>query len=127
MSWGIVVYVIRSAWEWFASRFIRRDHLLDMRGGSYRGGHLHPTEQVLYASFAALTSYVKIERKWLDWMVAETFHDPFLIELQESAREVLELYEWWQKRKFEDMLQGYRLEDDEMLHRLVDVRRNMWT
>jgi hypothetical protein len=47
-----------------------------------------------------------------------------------AKKEIEDLYAWWQERKLRDDMTGKDepgyLQDNEMLHRLIDVRMHLW-
>jgi hypothetical protein len=133
-----------------------RYHMLDLRnpgpGIDYTYGWLDRDTVILYAAFTCLRQFVEKEEpedptKWstddgCDWSEHKKHHD-----------EVMALYDWWMRERLEDIaaeekawdacyndhkdeearqvwLDTQQLNEDreqEMLIRLVNVRRYMWT
>lgn len=81
---------------------------------------------LLHACFQLLTDFVEQEmqgKDYPDWNATE--------ESRRARKEIGDLYSWWQERKLRDDLKGREepdyLQDNEMLHRLIDVRMHLWT
>lgn len=127
-------------WYWMRARFIYRYHLVDMRNppNDYHWGYIDPCAALFYASFAILKGYVEKEDPFnhLDWNWDKKH--------AAAGKEIKALYVWWTKgrKKAVDALdklseknypkyvkQVDRLEekDDEMLLRLMKVRKFLWT
>lgn len=49
-------------WYWFKSKYIRRDHLLDLRNPEYRWGWVDRSERLVYANFNLLKEFIERER-----------------------------------------------------------------
>lgn len=85
---------------------------------------------MLHACFQLLTNFVEKEmhaQDYPDWEATE--------QTKNAKKEMEELYNWWQQwqkekikdssTSFEDM--NNHLKENEMLKRLIDVRKYMWT
>lgn len=125
-------------------------HLLDLRNEAcgYRGGYANKDTLMLYACLNLLQQYVEEERPFevIDWSSSPG--------CQDAAKEIKVLYQWWtQDRKrlaaaleaqwealdWKQVLSGKRSKehtaspryikdvDDEMLQRLIKIRRYLWT
>jgi len=176
-------FKIKQAWyrcirplRLFFRTHISRLHLLDMRSKmhDYIGGYVDPSEQVLYANFAILKTFVEREKvfQFLGLQIVngkvtgrDIGDDPDIPYYQE----IYDLYEWWTctrnkeslalselssrvtysmvetadkdptygklyqvewkgpHKEHTDAQQAFDDRDDEMLLRLIKVRRQLWT
>lgn len=148
--------VIRDAWYWLQCHTLRsyRFHLLDIRkpgpGIDYTHGWLDRDTVILYAAFTCLRQFVEIEKP-VDPTLCDDGND--WSEHKKRHDEVMALYDWWMRGRLEDIAaeerawaihekdhrdEGTRrvwidarqfVEDreQEMLERLIKVRRYMWT
>jgi hypothetical protein len=135
-------------------------HWLDLRdkygpAGGYTYGYMDPQEQLGYAAFAVLVSFVEKEAPWLKtYPVREPEHSDWWYA---TYVELHELYNWWtvqRKAEYEaddQLYDQYKVLDkndpnykvlqeawmdsrnrqdkklNEMLVRLIAVRKGMWT
>jgi len=84
---------------------------------------------LLYAAFQILEDFVKYEKGHF----YENVYELYLPDGEERARNeeahwniIRELYSWWQRRKNDNDYDNYK-EDNQMFHKLIDVRENLWT
>ena len=83
-------------------------------------------EIILHACFQLLKDFIEKEKEiieQIDWK-----HDK---EIEKAKAEIDFLYNWWMKRfhdeeDFNNLTQRYE-EDNQMLKRLVDVRKYLWS
>ena len=91
-------------------------------------------ELILYAAFQIFEDYINKEKPveftsdvYADYV--EAFDEEHAQERDDAWRTIRELYAWWGLRKnLEDhnYLDDYE-NDDKMLHKLVEVRKYLWT
>lgn len=108
---------------WIRSHTYRKYHYLDIRTPNYHWGYLDRDTAMLYACFNCLKEFVEKEDPFnvTDWK-----HD----EIKRAAKkEILELYNWWTKKRFISKLSLFKEydKDQEMLIRLIKVRGHLWT
>ena len=134
---------------WLRTHTVHRYHIIDMRypKNGYKWGWIDRSEAVMFAAFATLVDFVENEYPGLvDWSYHQAEHDEFMA-----------LYRWWTKERAEEhaayerfsdevlhgwpdrqpkpddrarmneMSEALEAKDQEMLHRLVEVRRILWT
>ena len=86
---------------------------------------------LVFAAFQILEDYVNKEDTHFHEDVYKTYKEGGYDEdrCREEERdwnEIRVLYGWWQKRKAEKYADDYD-QDNEMLHRLINVRKYLWT
>lgn len=143
--------------KWYLVYLWSRPHLVDTRDKvyGYSGGYIDKDEQLLLASFRLLTDFVEKEKPF-DIIYTDkepTLEDAQkwccgpdtlqgLIEQHKTGQEIKALYTWWtvERPKEHSVVEAlqwnegrFKLEadlvkkDDEMLHRLINVRQGLWT
>lgn len=132
---------------WFRSRFVPSCRFHVVNTGLSPGWH-DVDERILYACMALLCSYVEDEQG------GEVGFPGFAVGTPEADAEALTIYRWWRHQRSADreregalLMAWYsaspRTEeafraaidaeaendarDQEMLHRLIDIRRSLWT
>jgi hypothetical protein len=110
-------------WYWFRCHTFTRYHALDMRNRFYYWGWQDRCDLLLYASFNLLCQFIEEE------------HPPKEIDGEENAHwnkaynEMYVLYNWWKTERKEyhnNMRKEGEDKDQEMLHRLVEIRQFLW-
>jgi len=141
-----------SDWKWRIIDLFRRPHMLDTRSFyGYNGGYIDPCEQMLYANFAILKKYLdedpyNIRDEYSD----EEIDEKGLRAQQDHYDEAQDLWKYWtvdkleMEAEYQKLLQEWykdksrkpkwiNLKDkiekteDEMLIRLMKIRRGLWT
>ena len=79
---------------------------------------------ILYACFQLLKDFVEKEKEiiaQIDWE-----HDE---EIKKAKQEIDFLYSWWLERldREDDLDEKQYLEDNQMLKRLIEIRKYLWT
>jgi len=119
---------LHDAWYWLKCRVWHRYNVVVCRA-------LPPTRLdrdylLLYAAFLILEDFIKQEHPWeLTGDVAAGYAECSEELIEEATRmwiTVRELYAWWQSRKANPEHDDYD-EDSAMLHKLIAVRRFLWT
>ncbi len=121
---------LETAKYWLRTHTYNRYHMLDLRNPFYDWGWVDCDNQILYASFNILKSYVEAEMTTIDW----EWDEPH----QEVGAEIRALYDWWTvERKAEhdaltnkydyDAEEAFAEKDQLMLHRLIIVRSYLWS
>ena len=93
---------------------------------SLSNGWQDKDDVILHACFQLLKDFVEQEKemiKIIDWNHTE--------EQKNAKAEIDFLYNWWMKRNhdendFEKINEQYE-EDNQMLKRLIDIRKHLWT
>lgn len=127
--WRRVYFGIDQAWYWLRTHTVDRYHMLDLRCHEYKWGWRDRDMLILYACFNLLQAYVEQEDPFgfIDW-------DDNLV-AQHIGNEIRALYAWWtEERPMRNQIQSsyeayesFDIEDDEMLLRLMKIRRHLWT
>lgn len=141
---------------WLRCHTFTKYHIIDIRGqDGYKWGWLDRDHAMYLACFKLLTEFVELEdptvgqrteadyRGDLDETEWLEFHRPSIIPQLEREVEVRALYDWWKTGRKQEWDACYaasnlketkwdeftRLEekDEEMLMRLMKVRRSLWT
>lgn len=121
------------AFVWFLKyHTTHRYHLLDLRSpvNGYRWGWLETNDEILFASFAALVSFVEVQKGFeghIDWDADN--------EQKNVRSEALALYGWWTKERSEErkdtkpIIEEEQLnkKDDDQLRKLIAIRHHLWT
>lgn len=100
-----------------------RSNLLNLRSPDYEGGWCDVDFKIVQACFNLLRQYVEVERglRAIVW----ASHDQKTVK-----REIQALYYWWTvtrpRRPDKDCLFAGYDEDQEMLLRLIAIRRALW-
>ena len=86
---------------------------------------------LLYAAFQLLEDFIEKEEPWeFAGDVYATYvtdcSEDYSRERAAEWQKVRDLYAWWKDRKYNDDHDDYE-EDSKMLHKLIDVRGNLWT
>ena len=140
---------IAHLWYWFRCHTYTRYHVLDLRSKEYgyKWGYGDPVEMVLIANFRILQNFVEKEHPDIGSMEVKDHadHDSQWMELIESQvkdeKEIRFLYDWWmitrpqlvaslrkaERRQYSELSDEIDRQDDEMLVRLMAVRRRLWT
>ncbi len=144
--------LVKEPWYWVRTHTYNRYHIIDMRypRNGYEWGWLDRDRAILFASFAVLVDFVEKEYPgYVNWESDD--------EHKKAREEFIELYNWWTAgRKVEHDAHDKRLnehygnrpfrevakadrdrlhemsdaldkKDQEMLHRLIEVRGVLWT
>lgn len=136
-------------WYWLRTHTYNRYHILDLRNkvDGYDWGWIDADAQILYACFNILVSFVEKESPevglaktpeefWPDheWQEGERESLQRHIEREQEVRAI---YDWWvtERKKEKDESEKGDFEkqaelsdkDNEMLIRLMKVRRSLWT
>lgn len=142
-------------WYWLRTHTYNRYHILDLRNkvDGYDWGWIDADAQILYACFNILVSFVEKEsptvgnhktpEEWMspdhEWQEGEREH---LQEQIDKELEIRAIYDWWktERKKAKDdsekesttiamfeKREAFDAKDEEMLIRLMKVRRSLWT
>jgi hypothetical protein len=139
----------RELFYWLRERLWYKHHLLDIRGGDYRGGYMDRCEMIIYANFRILKDFVEREMDVVNWEWNDVHSN--------IAKELRDLYQWWTvdrqkeadaiwvhdnnkewadmtpEERHESSLRGQAREDafeakqEANLIRLIKIRRYLWT
>lgn len=117
--WGRFLNRIGNAKWWVLHRIHPRYRYNIVRTGLPPGYYDKP-ELILHASFSLLANFVEREKpgEHIDW----SHDDPH----QKAWSEIQDLYQWWQKRCVDESPDA-DADDQNKLHRLIDVRKYLWT
>ena len=149
-AWWRVKHTVEDAIRWVRAHTTRRRHVLDLRNQWYRYGWCDKDVLMLYAAFALLKDFVEKEKAFerIEWDDREHGGESY-----GAYSELKELYDWWtilraqDLKAFEELFEAVSRDtwsadnfaicdqaeksladkDDEMLLRLVKIRRRMWT
>lgn len=120
--------LLHNSWYWLKCRLWYRYNVVVCKP-------LPPTWQdrdylLLYAAFQILEDFIRKEQPWEFTGDVYTEYAEYNIE---SARQrdkdwkvIRELYTWWSLRKDNDEHDDYE-EDTKMLHKLINMRKYLWT
>ena len=123
-----LIYRLQNAWYWLKCRLWHRYNVVVCRALSPTW---HDRDYLLvYAAFQILEDFVTKER-------GHFYEDVYALYLpgfgDKAARardlewqRIRLLYDWWQRRKDDPDYDNYD-EDSAMLHKLIDIRANLWT
>lgn len=121
-AWLRSAYWPSKIWYWFRCHTFTRYHALDMRNKFYSWGWQDRCDLLLYASFNLLCLFIEQE------------HPPKEIEGEDNVhwdkayKEMYALYNWWKNERKELFNNKEAADkDQEMLHRLVEIRQYLWT
>ena len=148
-----ITMTLQHWWYWFRSNTYNRYHIIDLRsdvGVKYDWGYLCGDTIMLLACFNQLRIFVEKQDGLWFLQQPEPKWDDTISDLEKKSyeedvaiyKEIKELYDWWVsgrqaeigERELNECL--YRLEgsgystsdrDDEMLIRLMRVRKHLWT
>lgn len=124
-------------YHWIRCHTWNRYHIIDIRNESdYDWGWIDRDRAMFLACFKILEDFVEKEdpdvglRKPEDYSVVDD--DGSLARQLEWEREIRALYIWWTEDRPRALLDGWRThdedrKDDEMLARLMKVRKHLWT
>jgi len=93
---------------------------------SLSNGWRDKDDVILHACFQLLRDFIEQEKEMIE--IIDWEHDE---EQKQAKSEIYFLYNWWKERfhneeDFDKIKQQYE-EDNQMLKRLIDVRRYLWT
>jgi len=122
-------YSLTNAWYWLKCRLWHRYNVVVCRA-------LPPTWHdrdylLLYAAFQILEDFVQKEQPWeFAGDVYATYvtdcGEKFACDRAAEWQTIRDLLAWWRSRKNDDEHDDY-YEDTAMLHKLIDIRGNLWT
>lgn len=131
--------------NWLRSRTIRRHHILNLcnKANNHEPGYCDVREKILYANFALLAYFLENdnEAKIVDWEGspehALVYGEMWVLhrwfnEERPAAWDVLNgygkgIYESWTGNQWFDYENALEDKDDEMLGRLLKIRRWLWS
>ena len=133
--------IVSNAYYWLRCHLWTRYHIINISGiCDYKWGWLDRDNVLLYASFKILQDFVEKEDPKIGLRTLEDFGAPCkgLEAHLEIEREVRAIYDWWVKERptmYRAWAESYSWKveeeldktDEEMLIRLVKIRRYLWT
>ena len=119
-----VWYRITSFYWYLKSRFIYRYHLINLNGvNGHTYGWIDKDNAMFMACFKLLEDYVEQEDPFnvLDW----EWHEDH----RKAKKEITDLYDWWKIGRHVEQLKRMEVyeKEQEMLTRLIKVRKYLWT
>ena len=146
---------IKNAWYWFRCHTYTRYHMLDMRdkANGYSWGWYDRSELLIYANFAVLRDFIEKEQPFsLPYkplpLNGDECYNADVEDWNKANQELYYLYIWWTERRpkdykaLKDMYLSYLKDqsldplmeeerlakvDNEMMVRLINARKAMWT
>ena len=127
---------ISHAWYWLRTHTYNRYHILSLASpqNHYEWGWIERDQAILHACFNLLKDYVEEEMGQVCYYAPanEEYGSPEW-DHREEEDEINALYQWWMvdRDKHIDENKNYfyedACEDDEMLLRLMKIRRHLWS
>lgn len=124
--WHVTGPIGRAYW-WVRHRTTNRYHILDFSDAKngYHRGWQDRDHAILLASFKLFCQFMEIEAQYVGWEATEQHAT--------AKKELDALYHWWTvERPAEREKLGYNddeleKKDNEMLHKLIDLRGYLWS
>ena len=112
-------------------------HLIDIRSKEYKWGWIDQDHRIFLACFKCLEEFVEKENPF---EVTDYYNDKHHPESAQAGDEIKLLYHWWKEGRFVEELEhkknknkpdwdyfGIYERETEMLIRLINIRRYLWT
>lgn len=125
-------YYTRSLW-YLKERFIYKAHLIDTK--LEKGQYYCTDTKMLHGCFELLSKYYVDNKEQVDYLASLVDEDEHAL----AAKETIELYDWWKNKfpKRPDLTEEesvaavkiekeYNMEENEMLIRLIKIRKTLW-
>jgi len=125
---------IKNLFYWIRCHTYNRYHILKLQSPRYKWGWCDAVEQIMIASFTVLVNFVEKEEAFTSHIDWDSDYEHAC-----AKNEMMELYNWWKVERWEEekeletdcayfaIDEKLKKKDDEMFHRLVNVRHYMWT
>jgi len=127
---------VSNAWYWLRTHLWNRYHIINIsnKANKYNWGWIECDQAILYACFKILSNFVEKEMKYNCYYVPATEHCPEW-DQRETEKEIRALYQWWTEERPKELEteryygagEAGDAKDNEMLERLLKIRKNLWS
>lgn len=111
-------------WYWFRCHMFTRYHILDLRTKEYKWGWCDRCDLITFANFNLLVKFIETE------IPPQSCDDPEATQWDHAYKEMWALYKWWtceRNHNHGNFDMAAEAKDQEMLHRLINIRQFLWT
>lgn len=121
---------LEHAWYWFKSHTYKKYHMVNLRHPGYDWGFVEYYDKLVYAAFAVFMEFyedpMRAKEPWAEYekeqKITEELYQYWVIHRPDMVRELDDsIMENWYELK-----EKLAKKDDEMLSKMIEIRRFMW-